>query len=56
MWQKRFCCLVPHTFLYYFDNDVAEAPRGIIDLEYFTDVGTTQNILKIATPSGVNSR
>lgn len=30
VWQKRFCCLVPHMFLYYFENDVAESPRYFI--------------------------
>ena len=36
VWQKRFVCLVPHLFLYYYDSDQSEAPRGVIDLEYFT--------------------
>jgi myosin heavy subunit len=34
-WQKRFLCIVPHMFLYYFDSEVAEAPRGVIDLELY---------------------
>jgi hypothetical protein len=57
MWQKRYCCLVPHMFLYYYDADTAESPRGIIDLEYFTDVDIqNENVLKISTPPGVSSR
>lgn len=57
MWQRRFCCLVPHIFLYYFDNDTSESPRGIIDLEYFTDIDVqNQNILRIATPARISSR
>ena len=36
VWQKRYVCLVPHLFLYYFDSDQSETPRGVIDLEYFT--------------------
>ncbi|CAN0412303.1 unnamed protein product, partial [Hapterophycus canaliculatus] len=23
-WQRRYCCLVPHTFLYYFESKDAE--------------------------------
>jgi hypothetical protein len=57
MWQKRYCCLVPHMFLYYFESDVADSPRGIIDLEYFTDLDIqNENVLKISTPHGVSSR
>ena len=57
MWQKRYCCLVPHMFLYYYESDVADSPRGIIDLEYFTNLDIqNENVLKISTPSGVTSR
>lgn len=48
-WQKRFLCVVPHMFLYYFDNENAEAPRGVIDLELFHHVGREENILKLST-------
>lgn len=54
VWQKRFICTVPHTFLYYYDNDYSESPRGIIDLELFTQIaleGNDYNILKISPPS-----
>jgi hypothetical protein len=57
MWQKRYCCLVPHMFLYYYDADSAESPRGIIDLEYFTNLDIqNENVLRISTPPGVSSR
>lgn len=26
-WQRRYCCLVPHTFLYYFESKDSEACR-----------------------------
>ncbi|CAN0050526.1 unnamed protein product, partial [Pylaiella littoralis] len=41
-WQRRYCCLVPHTFLYYFESKDAEAPRGVIDLDPYTDIGVDQ--------------
>jgi hypothetical protein len=37
-WQRRYCALVPHTFLYYYDSEIAESPRGVIDIECYTDV------------------
>lgn len=44
-------------FLYYFDNDTADSPRGIIDLEYFTNLDIqNENVLRISTPSGVSAR
>ncbi|CAN0100144.1 unnamed protein product, partial [Phaeothamnion confervicola] len=24
LWQPRFCCIVPHTFLYYFESPDSE--------------------------------
>lgn len=49
-WQSRFVCLVPHTFLYYFEDEKAESPRGIIDLEMYTNLSIEGNdILKIST-------
>jgi len=38
VWQKRWCCVVPHTFLYYFDAEREGDPVGIIDLECYTSV------------------
>ena len=28
VWQARWCCVVPHTFLYYFDGGIMDAPAG----------------------------
>ena len=45
VWQSRWCCVVPHTFLYYFDGHPklspltdASVPSGIIDLECYNTV------------------
>lgn len=54
-YQKRFVCIVPHMFLYYYDvdsnnNSNNSAPRGVIDLQYFNKVkleGPNRNILKL---------
>jgi hypothetical protein len=48
-WQKRFVCVVPHMFLYYFDNEFSEAPRGVIDLELYTNVLRDEGVLKLTT-------
>lgn len=48
VWQKRYACLVPHFFLYYFDGDSSKEPQGVIDLEFCTDITVqTDNIIKI---------
>ena len=49
IWNKKFMCTVPHTFLYYFDSDTAEAPRGIIDLELLTNLSREDDTLRLAT-------
>ncbi len=50
VWQKRFCCLVPHLFMYYFDGELAKEPQGVIDLEFLTDISVqSDNIIKIAS-------
>eukprot|EP00752_Nemacystus_decipiens_P003650 g3364.t1 len=41
-WQRRYCCLVPHTFLYYFESKDSEVPRGVIDLDPYTDIEVDQ--------------
>ena len=52
-WQRRFCALVPQSFLYYFEDDESDAPRGIIDLEYYTDISAQpNNVVKLATGDG----
>lgn len=48
VWQRRYCVLVPHTFLYYFESEDAECPRGVIDLEYYTDISADdRHIVKV---------
>ena len=50
-WQRRFCTLVPHSLLYYFEDDDADAPRGIIDLEYYTDItAEPKHVVRLSTP------
>lgn len=49
VWHRKYCCIVPHTFLYYYDSDTADHPRGIIDLELFTNISVSEEgILKLA--------
>lgn len=56
-WLKRYCCIVPHMFLYYFDNETAENPVGIIDLQYYTSADIQAgNILKLSTSESVKAR
>lgn len=50
-WQKRFICTVPHMFMYYYDVDKSDQPRGIIDLHYYKHMnmeGPEGNILKLS--------
>jgi hypothetical protein len=59
VWQKRLFCIVPHTLLYYYDNEHAESPRGVIDLHYYTIIsieGQEQNILKLTAPEETGLR
>jgi hypothetical protein len=28
VWQNRWCCVVPHMFLYYFDADIGSGPHS----------------------------
>lgn len=50
-WQKRYLCIVPHMFLYYYDTDMADSPRGIIDLELYTNIMRDEGgkVLKLTT-------
>jgi hypothetical protein len=49
-WQRRYLCIVPHMFLYYFDHDMSESPRGVIDLELYTNVMRDEGgILRLTT-------
>lgn len=55
--QRRFVCLVPHLFLYYFDNEMSEAPRGIIDLELLNNISSEpNNVIKLSTGDDDNWR
>ena len=57
VWQKRFVCIVPHLFLYYFDSDQSDSPRGVIDLEYFTNCHADgENVLTLSADEGVPLR
>lgn len=56
-WQRRFCCLVPQTLLYYFDTEYSESARGIIDLEFYTDVEiVAKNTIRLSTPADIPLR
>jgi hypothetical protein len=48
--QRRFVCMVPHMFLYYFENEMSEAPRGVIDMELLHNISSEpNNVIKLAT-------
>lgn len=49
VFHKKFVCVVPHSFLYYFDSETSESPRGVIDLELYTNVTRDDNTLKMST-------
>lgn len=49
VYHRKFLCVVPHSFLYYFDSETSESPRGVIDLELYTTVTRDDNTLKMAT-------
>jgi hypothetical protein len=36
-------------FLYYFDNELADSPRGTIDLELYTEVYREDGMLRLGT-------
>jgi hypothetical protein len=57
IWHKRHLCIVPHSFLYYFEEDKeTEVPHGVVDLEYYTEVTVEEDcILKLSVPAYVNS-
>ena len=56
-WQKRFVCMVPHMFLYYYDNELSESPRGVIDLEYFTQLSVdADNVMTMSAREGIPLR
>lgn len=47
VWQRRYCCVVPHTFLYYFDTEPTGQPN---DSAYATGDGINNDT---ATPVGI---
>jgi hypothetical protein len=47
VWQRRYCCVVPHTFLYYFDTEPAGQPN---DSAYAMGDGIN---VDTATPVGI---
>mmetsp|Transcript_30104 Transcript_30104/g.93118 ORF Transcript_30104/g.93118 Transcript_30104/m.93118 type:complete len:207 (-) Transcript_30104:1020-1640(-) len=56
-WQRRYCVLVPQTLLYYFDGECSEQPRGIIDLEYYTEVEVVaRRTIRLSTPPDIPLR
>ncbi len=53
VYHKKLICTVPHMFLYYFDNETSDNPRGVIDLHYYNDItveGDLKNIVKLSAP------
>lgn len=56
--HRRFICVVPHMFLYYFDNEMADNPRGIIDLELFTkvEIEPDNETIKLSTQDDIGLR
>ena len=60
-WQRRFCVMVPHTFLYYFEDEDSDTPRGIIDMEYYTQMtplqgdGEHEHVLQIHSDDETDS-
>ena len=50
-WQQRYACLVPHLFLYYFESETSSSPRGVIDLEYFTNCSVNEDGVLVVAPT-----
>ncbi|ETW01059.1 hypothetical protein H310_06688 [Aphanomyces invadans] len=46
LWSKYFFVVKPSTFLYYYNTEKDEYPRGVIDLEYMTDVRLNSQCIK----------
>ena len=57
VWQRRYCALVPQLLLYYYDHESSESARGIIDLEYYTEVEVVaKNTIRLSTPPDIPLR
>ena len=53
VWQARWCCVVPHMFLYYFDADIgAGPPQG----EILNPTNAQQDALNRAVQNGYGNR
>jgi len=63
-WHTVSACIVPHWFLYYYENERSDTPRGVIDLHCYTDATieekvdvklggsvTKSNVLTLKTPA-----
>jgi len=49
--------LVPHTFLYYYDEGNLETPRGIIDMEFYTNLTVDpHNVISVSPQDGLSIR
>jgi len=49
-------CMVPHMFLYYFSEEDFDAPRGIIDMEYYTNVVVEDNVVSLHADKSLGAR
>lgn len=48
-YHKVMACVVPHWFLYYFDSDTADSPKGCIDLHFYMKMMIEGgNVLKLS--------
>jgi hypothetical protein len=56
VWQRRYCCVVPHTFLYYFDtgpgdHNMGDGPEP--SFERLQETDTASNSAGFAVPVGI---
>jgi hypothetical protein len=59
VWQKRQICILNHMFLYYYENESSDVPKGIVDLHLYKDLsieGNDMNILKLTPPESSSLR
>lgn len=48
-YHKVMACVVPHWFLYYFDSETADSPKGCIDLHFYMKMMIEGgNVLKLS--------
>lgn len=53
-WNEYYFVLKPLTYLFYYNSKDDETPRGIIDLEYLTDIKRNADCLQRAVGGGDN--